>query len=67
MTFWLVQELVKAEGKDAKEVEVERHEYGYGDVPVAIMDLLRSPMTLSQGARIMNEYRRSNGDIHDEN
>lgn len=67
MTFWLVQELVKAEGKDAKEVEVERYEYGYGEGPTDIKDLIHSPMTLSQGARIMNAYRGNDGDIHDEN
>lgn len=38
--------------------------YDYADEPRSFNDMLRSPMTLSQGAAIMNEYRRINGDIH---
>ncbi len=40
--------------------------YEYEDKKTSFMDLLKPPMTLAQGAAIMNEYRRSNGDIHDE-
>lgn len=34
----------------------------YEDRKWTIGELLKSPMTLSQGAAIMNEYRRSTGD-----
>ena len=69
MLFGAMQMMAK-ELTGMKPVEVERYEYGYGEGPTGIKDLLHSPMTLSQGAAIMNEIRArkevevENGSVH---
>lgn len=64
MLFGVIRILAEEAAK-AEKIEIERYEYGYGEGPVDIKDLLRSPMTLAEGAAIMNEYRRENGNLHD--
>lgn len=60
MVFWLVEELVKSE--PVEPVKDEKHEYPEEERKT-IEELLRPPMTLAQGAAIMNDIiRKRDGD-----
>lgn len=64
MVFWLVQELVKEEQSGVSVGnEIIRE---YADEKKPLEDLLRSPMTLTEGARIMNEWRKRRGEDDEE-
>ena len=54
MLFGAMRILARMERESIPEVK----RYDYHDEQKSFMDLLRSPMTLSQGARIMNAYRK---------
>jgi hypothetical protein len=58
MMFGVMKTLARMQGIDIKGDVIERNKQEYDDGKTKIEDMLKSPMTLAQGAKIMNELRK---------